>query len=712
MSAKAKRLFSAAVSIAAAALLMLGGCADGTSPRGKVDDFVTRDDTALTVCSPNGDTAFTLTVKDGRLHYAVSRGEREHLRPSPLGFTVDGVAYGEADSLADLGDVTGGIRTDVRRLNGRKAVADDPCVQATIPVGDDGTFALEVRVFDNGAAFRYHLEDDGSHALQSEQTAFRLPVGSTVWAGESHQYHESTQQYWNPAKYTVLTLGVPVTVPLKDGGFTTVLEGDLVDYPGIQLAWKDAYYYESTFNYGGRYTLSGRVCTPWRIIAVADDLNELVNNTIVYQVCDEADERFDTDWVTPGRAAWSWITGRTTDRVTPALMQEYTDYAAKLGFEYNIIDEGWVNWPHYEDTLKELAAQGDDYGVGQILWTGVTAGASFGGGIRNADEAYAYLDLLDELGMTGGKIDFFTTENQIEKGVNLYRDILDYAADKGLVINFHGCNKPTGLDVTYPNELNREAILGLESTHIQNRKTLAQMFTTQPFVRNLAGHADFTPAVDTAFHMAQLVLTDAPMQAIGSNPADILQSDALEMIKSVPTVWQETVVLEPSALGKAAVIARKGADGSWYVGGINHTAPTDTVTLDLSAFLGEGTYRCELWTDETGGLTMTEQTVTASDTLVVPFDKLTGFIVRFDRVTLSQYGGEIDPDNPVTVTVHDPDTTVKYTLDGQEPGLFAKTLSSGDTLTLTDSCVLTLKITSGPDKGLTRSYRFNQIKKD
>ena len=66
MSLKAKRFFLAAVSIAAVALLMLSGCTDRLSPRADVDGFVTRDDTALTVCSPTGNVFFTLTVENGR----------------------------------------------------------------------------------------------------------------------------------------------------------------------------------------------------------------------------------------------------------------------------------------------------------------------------------------------------------------------------------------------------------------------------------------------------------------------------------------------------------------------------------------------------------------------------------------------------------------------------------------------------------------------
>ncbi len=680
-----------------------------TVPSVSIDDYIRRGDNTVSLSSPQGGTTLVLNVNNGQLCYAVKRGDRFFLRESPLGVTVGDTAYGQIDSIDLIGEITGERRTDSRVLNGKKAVADDPCVQALISVDGAAPFTLEARVFDNGVAFRYHLPTDGLRTLKSEETAFYLPADSTVYAGTTHKYYESLIESHDPAHPPQHTLASPATVCLADGGYTAILEGDLQAYPGFALAFESPYLCKTAFE-NDAYSLSGPITTPWRIIAVAEDLNELVNNTIVYQVCDAPDDALFADgWVKPGRAAWSWITGRSTDRVTPEIMEDYTLAAAKLGFEYNIIDEGWVDWSDYNKTLPALATLGDRYEVGQILWTGVTTGASFKGGIRSAEDAYAFLDLLDRHGLAGGKIDFFTTEGQVEAGVNLYLDILQYAAQKGLVINFHGCNKPTGFDATFPNELNREAILGLESTQLYNRVTQAQMFTTQPFVRGLAGHADFTPAAEEAFHMAQLVLTDAPMQAIGSDPSNLLSSPALEMIKSVPTVWQKTVVLPQSTIAKRAVFARKASSGSWFVGGISQMSEEQDITLDLSLFLGQGTYQYELWIDGESGLERTVGTVTAADTLTVPFAAYEGFIVRFDRVTLSQYGGEIDPATPVTITIHDADTTVAYTLDGSEPNDSSARLQSGDTLPLTDSATLTLKLLSGEDAGLTARYRFNRL---
>jgi len=656
-----------------------------------------KDGGTLAVSSPDKALTLTLSLTDGQLTYRVSRDNTVYIEDGTMGLTLDGVTYGRADALGEAEAV---LRTDIRTLYGKTAKADAPCVQAVIPVGG---MTLETRIYDDGVAFRYVVAGDGKRKLQSEETSFPLPQNATLWAIPTHQFYETFPTAYKPSVNPSTTLGMPATVQLANGGYLALTEGDLSHYPGAQLEWQSADCFKTAF-LPGTYALSGTVTTPWRIISVADDLNELVGNTIVYQVNDAAEAGL-YESVKPGRATWSWITGRTTDAVRPDVMETYTDHAAALGFEYNIIDEGWINWT--DSTLETLAKQGDAYGVGQILWSGMTSGASFNGGIDTVDEAKAYLDFVAARGMKGAKIDFFRDERHIPMGVDIYEEILAYAAKLGLVINFHGCNKPTGQDATYPNELNREAIYGLENMSIYNYSMQAEAFVTQPFVRNLAGHADFTPAVESAFQMAQLVIADAPMQAFGSDPEVLFELDCLEMIKSVPTVWQDTVVLEPSEIGKSAVFARKGSNASWYVGGINYMGGHESVTLTLSDFLGEGTYTYELWTDDGNRFAVDSGTVTANDTLTVPFEMLSGFIVRFDRLTLSQYGGAINA--PVTLHTADPANVVRYTLDGSKPTDASPVWESGTALTLTDSCTLTLIVTEGPDSGAVASYRFNNL---
>lgn len=58
------------------------------------------------------------------------------------------------------------------------------------------------------------------------------------------------------------------------------------------------------------------------------------------------------------------------------------------------------------------------------------------------------------------KIDYFYDESQ--QVVRFYEDALKEAAKYQLMVDFHGADKPTGLNRTFPNELTREGIRGLE----------------------------------------------------------------------------------------------------------------------------------------------------------------------------------------------------------------------------------------------------------
>src|SRR5207253_1937150 len=63
-------------------------------------------------------------------------------------------------------------------------------------------------------------------------------------------------------------------------------------------------------------------------------------------------------------------------------------------------------------------------------------------------------------GVVGAKVDFF--DHEAKDVVELYEAILREGARYHLMFDFHGANKPTGLDRTWPNELTREAIYGFE----------------------------------------------------------------------------------------------------------------------------------------------------------------------------------------------------------------------------------------------------------
>jgi len=70
-----------------------------------------------------------------------------------------------------------------------------------------------------------------------------------------------------------------------------------------------------------------------------------------------------------------------------------------------------------------------------------------------------------------------------------YEALLQKATEYHILLDFHGANKPTGRLRTWPNELVREAIRGIESSALRER---ARHETILPFTRYLAGPADYT----------------------------------------------------------------------------------------------------------------------------------------------------------------------------------------------------------------------------
>ena len=154
-----------------------------------------------------------------------------------------------------------------------------------------------------------------------------------------------------------------------------------------------------------------------------------------------------------------------------------------------------------------------------------------------------------------------------------------------------GANKPTGEARTWPNELTREAIKGMEGRSTPR----ARHDATLPFTRMLAGHADYTPVHfgerrnDTtwAHQVATAAVFTSPLLTYGAQPKTMLENPCAEMIKSIPSVWDETVVLPVSEIGEIAAFARRRGN-DWFLAVLNGTQ-VRSARIPLS-FLGAGVY--------------------------------------------------------------------------------------------------------------------------
>jgi alpha-glucosidase len=254
--------------------------------------------------------------------------------------------------------------------------------------------------------------------------------------------------------------------------------------------------------------------------------------------------------------------------------------------------------------------------------------------LRDDQERHEFLKRLHDLGVAGAKIDFF--DHEAKEVVDLYQSLLKEAAHYHILLDFHGANKPTGESRTWPNELTREAVKGMEASKLADRATHD---TTLPFTRLLAGPAEYTPMVfgprraNTTYghQIASAAILSSPLLTYGSNPSNMIASPCFDMIKSIPSTWDETIVLEPSAIGELAAYARRSGN-AWFLVLLN--GPTARKIKFPLSFLPKGDFKTAIVrdnTDDTAAQTTLDTPLRSSNFLTVDLHPGGGFIARFQK---------------------------------------------------------------------------------
>jgi alpha-glucosidase len=601
------------------------------------------------VASPDGRIVFTLLPNPERLSFTVTLDGRTALEPSPVQMSVDGFDLG-------AGLVFGQVETysidESYPWHGAHATAVNRCRGARVTLAADLgqiPFTFEIRVFDDGVAYRHVVSGAaGETRVPDERSTFVLPTGTTVWYHDLDGHYESA--YEERSVDDVLAgqwAGPPLTFRLPQGGYGSITEANLVGYAGMALEadgrrglvvglghrqplnWPFELRYgrDEARRLGRPASVAGTITTPWRVVLLGRDLNTLVNSDILPSLCPPADARLfpqgmATSWVEPGLAVWRYVDGGE-DSFEGLL--RFSELGARLGAKYHIVEGVWQRWT--DDQVRAIVERSRALGVRLVFWKHSRQ-------LRTPAERDAFFARLREIGVAGAKIDFFDHEGR--ESVDLYEELLRLAAENRIVLNFHGANKPTGRMRTWPNELVREAVRGMESRSLVER---ARHETIVPFTRFLAGPADYTTMVfgerraDTtwAHQIASLATFASPMLTIAAHPQSILDNPALDVIRGIPPVWDETIVLPASRIGKLSAFARR-KDEMWMLA-VMAGSEAATVTLPLS-FLGEGRYDAALVRDVPGNpaaVRLESATVRRGDSLKAEMPQGGGFVARFTR---------------------------------------------------------------------------------
>jgi alpha-glucosidase len=642
-------------------------------------------DKVITLLSPDKNIRVTINVGDS-IRYQVSYKETNITSMNTLSMTLDdGTVLGVKSPFA--ASVSRSVNEDVKPLYGMASVYKDHFNEVQLRFKNN--FSVVFRAYDNGVAYHFVTALPGRIKVKDEEVTYSfsdnvrasmMKVNSFLNSYEEH-YVDSTISFLNSGKIAALPLLVSGN-PVKIG----ISESDLLDYPGLYFTYngnnglkgvlpkfvaKDSVggccpNFEK-IPYGRAEYIAetdGKRSFPWRLMIIAEQDKDLLYNNLVYLLA--SDNRIgDASWIKPGKVAWDWWnannltgvpfkTGFNTDTY-----KYFIDFAAANGIEYVNMDEGWssqfdllklndgsikigtnagggLDMPYLFDYAKKK-------NVGIILW------CVWHTLDRQMNEA---LDQFEKWGVKGLKVDFMDRDDQTV--VNFYERLAKEAAKRKMLVNFHGAFKPTGIERTYPNIINREAVQGLEYNKFTNQCT-PDHAAHIPFIRMLAGSMDYTPgglynANEKDFRtvpeqpmtqgtrcqqLAMYTLFYAPLEMLSDAPtAYEKEPKILKYLASMPTVWDETIPLD-GQVGDYAVIARKKGD-EWFVSGITDwTGRKLNVKFD---FLGNEKYDAEIFTDGPNAnrvgsdYVRSEKQISKGDAMEIEMANGGGFAIRLTPV--------------------------------------------------------------------------------
>jgi len=607
----------------------------------------------VVVASPDGRIKFTLLPNAERLTYTVGLESTPVIEASPIVMDLDGYDLSTSLVLRGVEPYSG---NETYPWYGAKSTATSQYNGARLALTNDLTsidYTLEVRAFNDGVAFRHVIPGaDAATRVPDEYSTFTIPTGSTVWYGGLADGHYETPYLKKdiadvkPGEWA----GPPLTFKLpQNAGYASITEANLVNYAGLGLeadgrrGWTTGLGHRQPLNYpfelrygreegkrlGKAAAVTGTIATPWRVVMIGRDLNALVTSTILPNLCPPPDAALfpagiKTAWIKPGRAVWRYVDGGPPNTV--AGMKQFSAMAGQLGFEHHVIEGFWSQWTPQE--RKDVVDFSNQQHVSLWFW-------KHSKDLRTPEARETFFKLLEDSGVAGAKIDFF--DHEAKELIDLYETLLRKAAEHHIMLVFHGANKPTGRARTWPNEAVREAVRGMESSGMMER---ARHQTILPFTRLLAGPADYTSMLFTerrrdstvAHQIATLAVFASPLLTIAANPETILSNPAVDVIKSIPAVWDETIVLPGSEIGEAAIYARR-TGRTWFLAVLCGPAPR-AIRVPLS-FLGAGQYTATLVRDDSpDGSTVKVETGTQQKTDTISLDLRAGggFIGRFSAM--------------------------------------------------------------------------------
>jgi alpha-glucosidase len=540
---------------------------------------------------------------------------------------------------------------------------------------------LQIRVYDDGVAYRFTTSIPGNINIVGEEANFNFSPGTIIYypqvtkRGDADIFHTSFEETYSKAGLDTISKNLfafsPVLLQPENLPKVLITESDVDDYPGMFLVsgatgglkGRFAPYPEKEVETGEGFRqklvvqretylakTKGTRSYPWRILAIAPTDADLLKNDLVYRLA--PDPSFsDFTWIKPGKSTEEWITGLNLYNVdfkaglNTQTYKYYIDFAVRFGFQYVMLDAGWSD---VNDLFKitpgmdmeEITLYAKEKGIGLILWTQALTIE------KQMDKA---LEQFKKWGIKIVMTDFIDRNDQI--AINFLHRFASECARNNFMCMIHGAPIPAGFSRTYPNMLARESVLGSEYNAWSARAN-PEHDLMLPFIRMVSGPMDYEPGIlqnatkeqtvkmgfekviaqgTTMHQIAMFVVYESPLQLFSGNLSDAIREPRLmDLLGSLPTVWDETIILD-ARLGKYILEARRNGD-NWYIGSMNDWSPKE-FSFDLS-FLKAGNYHMESGADGINAARnpqdykINKSEVTQKDTITVTLAPGGGFVAR------------------------------------------------------------------------------------
>jgi len=551
--------------------------------------------------------------QENHLWFTVNFDGDKVIYPSLLGINGNG-EWKEGIKIGNISRET--VDQTWKPVYGERAVVKDHYNSCIIDLYSEKNkrrrLQVEIRAYDEGIAFRYNFPGGEYLHITDEYTQYTLPGGTKAW----YTARSQTPYELLPLKGWPGESERPLLLELPGGPYLLLTEAGVVNYVRTKFALGDKSNTIRSVMYGAVDEIAP-FSTPWRVVMAANNAGELIENNDILLNLNPPSRIENPWWITPGKVM------REVTLSTEGA-KAVVDFAVKRNLQYIHFDAGWYgpenDWKSDATTvtldpgrnsnpdaldLQEAIAYAKKHNKKVILYVNQRALA------RQLDEI---LPLYKSWGVDGIKFGFVMVGSHY--WTRWLHDAVIKCAKYGLVVNIHDEYRPTGFSRTYPNLMTQEGIRGNEEFPDATHNTLL------PFTRFTQGAADYTIcyyrrdfsgedvpdksyglvnvrllSTTPAHQLALSVIYYSPLQYVYwyDKPSDSHDEPELEFFDKVPTVWDDTKVLN-GIPAKFITIARRSGT-NWFVGSITNTEARK-LSIPLN-FLEPGkTYMASIYEDD------------------------------------------------------------------------------------------------------------------